>query len=62
MKTLITSILAFLLIACSYKQDLSHTETAKIVVESFYAKDNTTLKKFTPLKYIGKLVLEIPLF
>ncbi len=38
MKALITSILAFLLIACSNKQDLWHTETAKIVVESFYAK------------------------
>ena len=47
MKSLIIPFLAFLLIGCSDKQDLSHTETAKIVVESFYAKDNTTLKKHT---------------
>lgn len=37
-------ILAF--IACAEKQ-MSHTETAKIVVESFYQKDNSKLKKHT---------------
>lgn len=59
MKTLITCILAFLLIACSIKQDLSHTETAKIVVESFYAKDNTTLKKYTTSDgYSGLIMIQ----
>lgn len=59
MKTLITFILAFLLIACSNKQDLSHTETAKLVVESFYAKDNTTLKKYTtPDGYSGLIMIQ----
>tara|TARA_R110002167_G_scaffold105083_1_gene270463 strand:- start:10566 stop:10928 length:363 start_codon:yes stop_codon:yes gene_type:complete len=59
MKTLITSILAFLLIACSNKQDLSHTETAKIVVESFYAKDNATLKKYTTSDgYSGLIMIQ----
>ncbi|WP_298310230.1 hypothetical protein [uncultured Aquimarina sp.] len=32
--------------ACSQTQ-VSHTDTAKIVVESFYEKKNTTLKKHT---------------
>lgn len=59
MKTLITSILAFLLIACSNEQDLSHTETVKIVVESFYAKDNTTLKKHTTSDgYSGLIMIQ----
>ena len=34
------------LIACNEKEK-SHTETAKIVAESFYHNDNATLKKYT---------------
>lgn len=34
------------LMTCSQTQ-LSHTDTAKIVVESFYQNDNPTLKKHT---------------
>lgn len=40
-------VLAF--IACAEKQ-ISHTETAKIVVESFYQKDNSKLKKHTTIE------------
>ncbi len=59
MKTLIASILPFLLITCVNKQDLSHTETAKIVVESFFAKDNATLKKYTTSDgYSGLIMIQ----
>lgn len=39
------TILLFL--SCVEKQVSSPAETAKIVIESFYAKDNNTLKKYT---------------
>ena len=40
--------------ACSEKQDLSPGETSKLVVESFYNKDNESLKKYTtPEGYEG---------
>ena len=47
MKALIIPLMALLLTSCTTKQDLSHTETAKIVVESFYHGDKTTLEKHT---------------
>ena len=34
------------LVACNEKQ-LTHTETAKIVAQSFYHNDDATLKKYT---------------
>ena len=34
------------LIACNYKA-MTHTETAKIVAESFYHNDDATLEKYT---------------
>lgn len=42
---LLYSFIVFLL-ACNTKE-MSHTETAKIVAESFYHKDDATLKKHT---------------
>ncbi|MGO3719355.1 MAG: hypothetical protein ACTJGD_08480 [Mesonia hippocampi] len=49
----IFSLVVFFL-SCAGKQDLSPSETSKIVVESFYNKDNTTLKKHTtPEGYNG---------
>ena len=39
--------LILLFLACAGQQDLSPTETTKIVVESFYKGDNPTLKKYT---------------
>ena len=35
---------------------MSHTETAQIVVESFYQKDNETLKKYTTTKNYQSLM------
>jgi len=46
MKNLAIILLLLVGIACS-QQDLSPTETAKIVVESFYNKDNQKLKEYT---------------
>ena len=47
MKTLISCLLIVFIFSCTEKQNLTHIETAKIVVESFYKKDNSTLKKHT---------------
>jgi hypothetical protein len=46
MKKLAIYSLLLLFVTCAEPQ-LSHTDTAKIVVESFYTKDNSTLKKHT---------------
>lgn len=46
MRKLFVMALIAVLCSCSEKQ-LSPTETAQKVVESFYQKDNTTLKKYT---------------
>ncbi|MCX2838412.1 hypothetical protein HC174_12085 [Salinimicrobium sp. CDJ15-81-2] len=54
MKNVVIYSIAFLFLACTGKQDLSPSETSKIVVESFYNKDNETLKKYTtPEGYEG---------
>jgi hypothetical protein len=59
MKTQITSLLVLLIFSCAEKQNLSHTETAKIVVESFYKKDNSTLKKHTTSDgYSGLIMIQ----
>lgn len=50
MKNIILSSVVCLFIACAGKQDVSPSETSKVVVESFYNKDNTTLKKHTTLE------------
>lgn len=47
MKNIAIYSVVFLFLACAGKQDLSPSETSKIVVESFYNNDNTTLKKHT---------------
>ncbi len=46
MKHIPLFVMLLVLMACSQTQ-VSHTDTAKIVVESFYEKKNTTLKKHT---------------
>ncbi|MGO3183790.1 MAG: hypothetical protein ACTIJ9_13260 [Aequorivita sp.] len=46
MKNLAFTLLLFVVAACT-QQNLSPTETAKIVVESFYNKDNLKLKEYT---------------
>ncbi|PQV51469.1 hypothetical protein CLV33_101392 [Jejuia pallidilutea] len=46
MKKMILYLLILLLMGCTQSQ-LSPTDTAKIVVESFYKNDNSKLKKHT---------------
>lgn len=46
MKRIVFIAMLLVLMACSQTQ-VSHTDTAKIVVESFYKNDNATLKKHT---------------
>ena len=45
MKRLIICSLVLLFISCSGNKNMSHTETARIVAKSFFAKDESTLKK-----------------
>lgn len=47
MKNIVIYLIMLLFLACVEKQELSPSETSKIVVESFYNKDNETLKKYT---------------
>lgn len=47
MKKLAFYSLFFLVFACVKQKELSPVETAQIVVESFYTKDNATLKRHT---------------
>ncbi|GFZ81699.1 hypothetical protein GCM10011531_09930 [Aquaticitalea lipolytica] len=47
MKRLVIYALVLLLFACAEQKELSPVETAQIVAESFYTKDNTTLKNHT---------------
>lgn len=54
MKNFVIYSVVLLFLACAGKQDLSPSETSKIVAESFYNKDNTTLKQYTtPEGYEG---------
>lgn len=46
MKKISTYLIVLAFLACTEKE-MSHTETAKIVVESFYQKDSSKLKKHT---------------
>lgn len=47
MKRLVIYSMVLLLFACAEQKELSPTETAQVVAESFYTKDNNTLKKHT---------------
>ncbi|MFS4467518.1 hypothetical protein [Maribacter sp. 2210JD10-5] len=58
MKKLLLFSLIILFVACT-EQQLSHTETAKIVVESFYQKNNSKLKEHTTLEsYIAFIAIQ----
>ena len=51
--------LILLLSACTEQKQLSPSETAKIVVESFYQKDNATLEEHTTNEgYDGLMVIQ----
>lgn len=47
MKHIVICSLVILFISCSQNENLSPTETAKVVAESFYHGDEATLKKHT---------------
>lgn len=47
MKNLVFCSLVLLFISCSETKNMSHTETAQIVAESFFSKDESVLKKHT---------------
>ncbi len=47
MKNIVICSLVLLFISCSENKSLSHTETAEIVAQSFFSKDESTLKKHT---------------
>lgn len=47
MKNLVICSLVLLFISCSENKDLSPSETAKFVAESFYHGNEATLKKYT---------------
>ncbi|AWH75486.1 hypothetical protein DCS32_15345 [Dokdonia sp. Dokd-P16] len=47
MKSFIAVAISLLFISCSEDVNLSPSKTAEIVVESFYHRDNNTLKKHT---------------
>ena len=47
MKRLLICPLVLLFISCAGNNNMSHTETAQIVAESFFSKDESALKKHT---------------
>ncbi|MAY21169.1 MAG: hypothetical protein CMC74_00105 [Flavobacteriaceae bacterium] len=47
MKRLLIYLLVSLLISCTGNKDMSPSETAKVVAESFYHGDKASLKKYT---------------
>ncbi len=47
MKNLVICSLVLLFFSCSENKNISPSETAKIVAESFFLKDESTLKKYT---------------
>lgn len=56
MKTTLVIALVVLLVSCGETQNLSPTETAKIVAESFFSKDESVLKKNTTTEGYSSLV------
>ena len=58
MKKMITYSFILLLSACAEQKQLSPIETAKVVVESFYQKDNATLEKHTTTEGYNGLIKE----
>lgn len=59
MKKMVIYSLVLLLFACAEQQQLSPTETAKVVAESFYQKKNAALKKHTTTEgYEGMIAIQ----
>jgi len=59
MKNIVIYSLVLLLFACTEQQQLTPTEVSKVVAESFYQKDNASLKKHTtPEGYDGMIAIQ----
>ncbi len=56
MKGIVICSLVLLFISCSGNKNMSHTETAQIVAESFFSKDESALKKHTTSDGYASLV------
>ncbi len=59
MKRIFIFSVILLFISCSQDKNFSPTETAKMVLKSFYEKDNSTMKKYTTTDgYSGLLMIQ----
>ena len=56
MKNLVICSFVLLFISCSESKNMSHTETAQIVAESFFSKDESALKKHTTASGYSSLI------
>jgi len=56
MKKMIILFIASLVLSCAGEKELSPSETAKIVAESFYYGDKETLQKYTTKEGYANLV------
>jgi len=56
MKRLLIFSIVLLFISCAGNNNMSHTETAQIVAESFFTKDESALKKHTTSEGYASLV------
>ena len=56
MKKLVICSLVLLFISCSGNKNMSPSETAKVVAESFFSKDETVLKKHTTSEGYASLI------
>lgn len=59
MKRIVIYSFILLFVACTEQQQLAPSETAKVVVESFYQKENTALKEHTTSEgYDGMIAIQ----
>jgi len=62
MKTIVICSVVLLFISCSQTKNLSPSEAAKVVAESFYHGDEATLKKHTTAEGYANLSSIQPMF
>ncbi|OBX24702.1 nuclear transport factor 2 family protein [Gelidibacter algens] len=59
MKRIFIFSVILLFISCSQNKNLSPADTARMVLKSFYEKDNSTMKKYTTTDgYSGLLMIQ----
>ncbi|WP_282143604.1 hypothetical protein [Cellulophaga baltica] len=56
MKNLLICSLVLLFVSCAENNNMSHTETAQIVAESFFSKNESALKKHTTAAGYSSLI------